>query len=100
VDRVTTDCIEIAKYIKERISPQLYLLGHSLGTYIALQAAHRKPDLASGCILISQYAGQKEAQTVAIEKLHAIAQEGQDSSLSMYLESIYTLPMTSLSDIV
>ena len=100
IERVTTDCLEIARYIKEHISPHVYLLGHSWGTYIALQAAHVKPDLFLGCVLTSQYTGQKEAQTVAIERLYAIAQAQQDSSLKMYLQSIAKLPMTSLSDIV
>ena len=45
-DRYLADVFAVTQYLKERfIQDRIYLMGHSFGTYIGIQAAYQHPEL-------------------------------------------------------
>lgn len=68
------DLIELTKYIKEYLNPnKIILMGHSYGTYIALQAASKEPSLYNAYIGIGQVSYTKDGEIETLNKLYTDA---------------------------
>lgn len=73
VDSVTTelyleDVLEVTQYLRERFGQdKLYLMGHSFGSYIALNMAQRYPEYYHAYIAVSQICNQDKSEKLAYE---------------------------------
>lgn len=72
-DKMTTeqfisDTIEVSKYLCQRFKQQkIYLLGHSWGSFIAIQAAQKSPELYYAYIGVGQITNQIESEKIAYD---------------------------------
>ena len=57
------DAIEVSDYLCKRFNKEkIYLLGHSWGTFIGIQAAQKSPDLFYAYIGVAQISDQRESE--------------------------------------
>ncbi len=67
-DRYVADVLAVTKYLKKRFSQEkIYILGHSFGTYIAVQAVQRYPENFQAYFAMSQICNQKESEYQAYD---------------------------------
>lgn len=70
------DLIAFTEYIENRLNKEkVILIGHSYGTYIALQAAAERPDLYSAYIGIGQMSDTIASELDTLDRCIAAAQE-------------------------
>lgn len=63
VDQLIEDTISVSNYLSSRFGKEkIYLMGHSWGSFIALQAAARKPDIYVAYIGVGQLSHQSESE--------------------------------------
>lgn len=68
VEQYISDAIEVTNYLRERFGKdKIYLLGHSWGSFIGLQAAAKEPELYYAYIGISQITNQTESEKLAYQ---------------------------------
>lgn len=62
------DTIKVTDYLRERFGQdKIYLMGHSWGSYIAIQAAAKSPELFHAYIGVGQISNQMESEKIAYE---------------------------------
>jgi len=67
-ERYLTDVAAVTEYLKERFAQEkIFLMGHSFGTFIGIQAAYEFPELYHAYIAMSQLTDQKESEKIAYE---------------------------------
>lgn len=72
-DTLTTKCYlsdvaAVSDYLKNRFSKEkIYLMGHSFGTFIGIQAAFEHPETYHAYIAMSQIANQAESEILAYQ---------------------------------
>lgn len=67
-DRYLADVFAVTQYLKERFNQdKIYLMGHSFGTYIGIQAAYQHSELYKAYIAMSQFADQKKSEELAYQ---------------------------------
>ena len=63
VDRLVSDTLEVADYLRARFKKEkIYLLGHSWGSFLGIQAAARGPEKFHAYIGAAQVADQAESE--------------------------------------
>jgi len=61
-----SDTIKVTNYLRERFGQnKIYLMGHSWGSYIAIQAAAKSPELYHAYIGVGQISNQMESEKIA-----------------------------------
>ena len=66
VEQLISDTLEVANYLRKRFGrDKIYLLGHSGGSFIAIQAAARAPELFHAYIGVAQMSRQLESEKLA-----------------------------------
>lgn len=66
VEQLISDTVAVTEYLRERFGkPKIYLMGHSGGTFIGLQAAARRPELYEAYIGVAQMTYQLESERLA-----------------------------------
>lgn len=66
VDQFIADTITVTNYLRERFQKEkIYLLGHSWGSYIGIQAAERAPELYHAYIGMGQISHQIKSEQLA-----------------------------------
>ena len=64
--RLVDDTISLTEYLRDRFGqPKIYLLGHSGGTFIGIQAAARAPELYHAYIGVAQMSRQLRSEQLA-----------------------------------
>ena len=67
-EQLIADTLEVTRYLQQRFqTKKIYLMGHSGGTFIGIQAAQRAPELYHAYIGIAQMSYQLESETLAYE---------------------------------
>lgn len=67
-ERYLSDVAAVTNYLKKRFSQEkLYLMGHSFGTFIGLQAAYEHPESYHAYIAMSQITNQMESEMIAYQ---------------------------------
>ena len=62
------DTIKVTNYLRERFGQdKIYLMGHSWGSYIAIQAAAKSPELYHAYIGMGQISNLMESEKIAYE---------------------------------
>jgi pimeloyl-ACP methyl ester carboxylesterase len=65
-DQLVSDTLSVTNYLRERFGQQrIYLMGHSGGTFIGIQAAARAPELYLAYIGVAQMSDQLESEKLA-----------------------------------
>ncbi len=66
--QLTSDCIEVTNYLRDRFcKSKIYIMAHSGGTPIAIQAVAKKPELYHAYIGMAQITRQWESERVAFK---------------------------------
>ena len=65
-EQLISDTIEVTNYLRKRFGQgKIYLMAHSGGSFIGIQAAARAPELYNAYIAISQISNQLESEKLA-----------------------------------
>jgi pimeloyl-ACP methyl ester carboxylesterase len=65
-EQLVSDTLELARHLRQRFGQQkVYLVGHSGGTFIGIQAAARAPELFHAYVGIAQMSNQLESERLA-----------------------------------
>ncbi|MDD4713202.1 MAG: alpha/beta hydrolase [Bacteroidales bacterium] len=65
-DQLISDVLEVTKYLRKRFGQdKIYLMAHSGGTFIGIQAAARAPEFYKAYIAVSQMSYQLESEKLA-----------------------------------
>jgi pimeloyl-ACP methyl ester carboxylesterase len=68
LEQMISDTIELTKYLCQRFhKDKIYLMAHSGGSFIGIQAAARAPDLYHAYIAVAQIAYQLESEKLAYD---------------------------------
>lgn len=71
IEQYVSDAVETTNYLRERFGQEkIYLMGHSFGTYVALNAVHERPELYHAYIAMSQLTDQKESELLAYSYMY------------------------------
>lgn len=68
IEQLVSDTVAVTNYLRHRFGKQkIYLMGHSGGTFIGIQAAARAPELYQAYIGVAQMSYQLESEYLAYE---------------------------------
>ena len=88
VDQIVADTVEVSRYLTNRFHKEkVYLMAHSGGTFFAIQAVARAPELFHAYMPVGQIAYQLESENRAYEYMLARYRELGDKSMVSRLES-------------
>jgi pimeloyl-ACP methyl ester carboxylesterase len=81
LDQMVADTLEVTNYLRNRFGKEkIYLMGHSGGTFIAIQAAARAPELYYAYIGVAQMSNQLKSEKLAYDyMLEQFKKEGNTS---------------------
>ncbi len=66
LEQYVDDVVDVTNYLSERFGQEkIYLMGHSFGTYIGLNAVHQHPELYHSYIAMAQVTNARESEILA-----------------------------------
>lgn len=84
------DLIALTEYTMEYLGQkQVILVGHSYGTYIAMNAAYQRPELYRAYVGIGQVSNKAEAELDNLNKYISAAEESGNTKDVHYLKSLH-----------
>ena len=88
VEQFISDTVEVSRYLIERFNKEkIYLMGHSGGTFIGIQAAAREPELYFAYIGIAQMSNQLESEKLAYDFMLQIFRNNGNKQMVDKLEA-------------
>ncbi len=97
VKQMVSDTLEVTKYLRNRFhKDKIYLMGHSWGSFIGIQAAARTPELYYAYIGIGQISYQLKSENLAFEYMLEQFKKNGNTKLVRKLEETsvtMTLPL-------
>ena len=88
MEQLISDTLEVTNYLRHRFGQEkIYLMAHSGGTFIGIQAAARAPELYSAYIGVSQVSNQLESERLAYEYMLKRFKEIGNKSMVRKLEA-------------
>ena len=92
VEQMISDTLEVTNYLRNRFGQEkIYLMGHSGGTFIAIQAAARAPELYSAYIGVAQMSNQLKSERLAYEYM---LQQFKESGNTKMVRKLEEAPVT------
>jgi pimeloyl-ACP methyl ester carboxylesterase len=89
IEQFIDDTLSVTDYLRERFhQDRIYILGHSWGSFIALQAAARSPERYKAYLGMAQMVYQLESERVAYDYMLAAYRERLDSDMVRKLEAV------------
>lgn len=86
-EQLVSDTLEVTNYLRKRFGQEkIYLLGHSYGSFIGIQAAARSPQLYKSYIGMSQVARQFESEKLAYKYMIEYYSKAGDKGMLQKLE--------------
>ena len=86
-DQLVADTVAVANYLRERFGKQkIYLMGHSGGTFIGIQAAAQAPELFHAYIGVAQMTNQLASEKLASAYMLQTFNDGGDAKMARKLE--------------
>ena len=86
-EQLISDTLEITDYLRNRFSKEkIYLMGHSGGTFIGIQAAAQAPELYYAYIGIAQMSNQLESERLAYDYMLQRFKENGSTKMVRKLE--------------
>jgi pimeloyl-ACP methyl ester carboxylesterase len=97
VEQMISDTLAVTNYLRHRFGQEkIYLMGHSGGTFIGIQAAARAPELYYAYIGVAQMSYQLKSESLAYEYMLQQFQENGNLEMVRKLEAA---PVTMTSGI-
>lgn len=88
LDQMVSDTLEVTNYLRNRFHKEkIYLMGHSGGTFIGIQAASRAPELYYAYIGVAQMSNQLKSERLAYEYMLGQFKENGNTSMVRKLEA-------------
>jgi pimeloyl-ACP methyl ester carboxylesterase len=88
IEQFISDTLAVTDYLRERFhQDQIYILGHSWGSLIALRAAARSPERFKAYLGMAQMVHQLESEKVAYDHMLAAYRERGDLKMIRELEA-------------
>jgi pimeloyl-ACP methyl ester carboxylesterase len=88
LEQMISDTLEVTNYLRHRFDKEkIYLMGHSGGTFIGIQAAARAPELYYAYIGVAQVSDQLKSESLAYEYMLAEFKENGNSKMVRKLEA-------------
>ena len=82
LEQFISDTLEMTNYLRDRFGKEkIFLMGHSGGTFIGIQAAARKPELYYAYIGMAQMTYQLESEKIAYEYMLQVSSETGNKGL-------------------
>ena len=101
-EQFVSDTIEVTNYLRKRFSKEkIYLMAHSWGSYIGIQAAAREPDLYYAYIGIGQISHQIQSEQLAYQYALEYYKENGNTNTVRKLEAApptLTVPLPTAYD--
>jgi pimeloyl-ACP methyl ester carboxylesterase len=86
VDQFVADTLELANYLRQRFGQdKVYLMAHSGGTFIGIQAAARAPELYHAYIGVAQMANQLESERLAYDYMLQEFRQNRNTNMARKL---------------
>ncbi len=87
-DQLILDTLEVTRYLRKRFGKdRIYLMGHSGGTFIGIQAVARAPELYSAYIGVAQMSDQRRSEQLAYDYMISQFKKNGDSRMLQKLEA-------------
>ena len=91
--QMTSDTLAVTQYLRQRFGKEkIYLMGHSGGTFIAIQAARQSPELYSAYIGMAQMSDQFKSEQIAYEYM---LQEYRKNGNTRMVRKLQAAPVTA-----
>jgi pimeloyl-ACP methyl ester carboxylesterase len=88
LEQMVSDTLEVTNYLRQRFGQdKIYLMGHSGGTFIGIQAAARAPQLYSAYIGVAQMANQLKSENEAYQYMLEKFKENGNTGMLRKLEA-------------
>ncbi|MGZ6366356.1 MAG: alpha/beta fold hydrolase [Ktedonobacteraceae bacterium] len=88
VEQFISDTLEVTHYLRHRFGKEkIYLMGHSGGTFIGIQAAAQAPELYNAYIGVAQMSYQLESEKLAYEYMLQQFKENGNRAMVRKLEA-------------
>ncbi|HSL43468.1 MAG TPA: alpha/beta hydrolase [Anaerolineales bacterium] len=88
LEQMISDTLEVTKYLRRRFGKEkIYLMGHSGGTFIGIQAAARAPELYYAYIGVAQMSYQLKSEKLAYDYMLEEFKEGGNTNMVRKLEA-------------
>ena len=88
LEQMISDTLEVTNYLRHRFGKEkIYLMGHSGGTFIGIQAAARAPELYYAYIGVAQMSYQLKSERLAYEYMLQQFQENGNTRMVRKLEA-------------
>ena len=88
VEQIIADTLAVTDYLRSRFGKEkIYLMGHSWGSLIGIQAAARAPERYHAYIGVAQIANQLQSEALAYEHMLKLARETGNTQLVGKLEA-------------
>ena len=88
LEQLIADTVSVTNYLRERFGKeQIYLMGHSGGSFIGLQAAARVPHLYAAYIGVAQMVNARKSEKLAYDYLLDRARVNRDTRMARRLEA-------------
>ena len=99
VEQMVSDTIELTNYLRQCFGVEkIYLMGHSGGTFIGVQAAARAPELYYAYIGVAQMSYQIKSEQLAYEYMLQQFKENGDTKMVRKLEATPVTMMDGTPD--
>lgn len=86
--QLIADTLEVTDYLRRRFGQrQIYLMGHSGGTFLGIQAAARAPELYHAYVAVAQVSHQLRSEVIAYEHMLRQFRALNDTSMVRRLEA-------------
>ncbi|MCR4589191.1 MAG: alpha/beta hydrolase [Lachnospiraceae bacterium] len=81
-DRYINDVLQVTDYLKNRFKQdKIYIMGHSFGTFIALNTVNKYPEDYIAYLAVSQCCDQYRSELIAYDHMRKCYEEQGDSSM-------------------
>ncbi len=81
-ERYVRDILAVTDYLCERFSQEkIFIMGHSFGTYVALNAAFQHPQKFKAYIAMSQITNQRESEYLAFDCMKSLYEKSGDKKM-------------------
>jgi len=88
LEQFIADTLSVTSYLRDRFGKEkIYLMAHSGGTFIGLQAAARAPELYDAYIGVAQMVHQLKSERLAYEYMLGRFKETDDTRMASKLEA-------------
>ena len=91
-EQMISDTLAVTNYLRQRFGKEkIYLMAHSEGTFIGIQAAARAPELYHAYIAVAQMANQRKSEFLAYQYM---LQRFKDEGNTTMARKLETAPVT------